>query len=317
MIERIIVPLDGSGVAEGVLPQAAALADAFSAEIVLLRVVEPPESETSRASFTWRLLQAEAEAYMEEIRTALDDGNRLVEVCVTEGHAAEEILQCSRANDRALLILSRHGQGGRTQFAFGDTAQQVVSAAGVSVLVVPSDASSSEGLRYRRIAVPLDGSQRAEWALCLAAAVASAHEAELHMVHVIPVPEMARRLPFTEEETALQERVVEANHAAAERYMAEVHGRFEDTAISLHHHIVASGSVARTIRDVVAELDADLLVLSAHGYSGDDQWMYGGTAGSLLAHSHVPLLVFQDMGPAAAASADQRCVRTRLAQASR
>lgn len=297
MIDKILVPLDGSGFAEAALPQAAALADVFDAVIVLLRVVEPPGSETSRATFTWRLLRAEAEAYLDEVRKRFGTGDRSIEVRIADGHAADEILRCSHDEDVDLMILSSHGEGGRGRFAFGDTVQQVISAAPVSLLIVRPETARGTSVPYRRIAVALDGSQRAEWALCLAASVASAHSAELHTVHVVQIPEMARRVSPSDEEALLRNRVVAANRSAAQRYAAGIRRRFANNILSLHAHILTAGSVARKIRDVVDELGVDLLVLSAHGYTGDDRWPYGGTAGSLLAHSPVPLLVCQDMRP--------------------
>lgn len=295
MIDRILVPLDGSRLAEAALPQAAALADVFGAAIVLLRVVEPPSGDMQRATFTWRLLRAEAEAYLDEIRMRIGTGGRTIELRVAEGRVAEEILRSSRGEGVDLMVLSSHGQGSGSAFAFGETARQVMSAAPVSLLIVRPESDDVALVPYRRIAVALDGSQRAEWALCLAAAVAAAHGAELHAVHVVQIPEMARRVQPSDEESALRERVVQANRSAAEQYMASVRGRFGDCVASIKIHIVTAGSIPRKIRDVVEQLGVDLLVLSAHGYSGDERWLYGGTTDSLLAHSPVPLLVLQDM----------------------
>ena len=297
MIERILVPLDGSAFAEAALPQAVALADAFAAEIVLLRVVGPAPGDAPRANFAWRLLRAEAEAYLEEIADRLGAGERDVRVQVTQGDPADEILEFSRIEQIDLIILSLHGHGRDTSCAGGGTAHRVRSAATVSLLVIRPEDSPDSSLPHRRIVVALDGSQRAEWALRLAVAVASISKAELHVVQVVQVPEMPRRVRPSDEDTRLRERVVEANRAAAEDYMGEIRRRLQSDARSIHFHVVTATGVANKLRDVLSDLGADLLVMSAHGYSGDSPWLFGGIVGSFLAHSPVPLLVFQDMAP--------------------
>lgn len=297
MIERILVPLDGSPFAEAALGPAALLADAFMAEIVLLRVVGPASGNAPRASFTWRLLRAEAETYLDEIRDRLGTGERAVRAAVAEGDPATEILDLSRSEEIDLLILSSHGQDPHSRFACGETAQRVMCTATVSLLVIRPEAVPDTSLPHRRIVVALDGSQRAEWALRLAVPVASRSNAELHVVQVIQIPEMPRRVSPSDEDVHLQQRVVEANRAAAEEYMDEIRRRLQSDTSPLHLHVVTAASVASKIRDVVSDLGADLLVMSAHGYSGDRRWPYGGTVGSLLGHNPVPLLVFQDMAP--------------------
>jgi nucleotide-binding universal stress UspA family protein len=299
MIRRILAPLDGSAHAESALASAIALASAFDAEIIVQRVVESGGGGSSfNDGMHWRFLRAEALAYLSEIKTRCAGKCRSCEIAVSQGDPAEEILQCSGDRDADLIVLSTHGRGHRGPFRLGNTVQQIVFAANVSVMLVPAEAREEPGLEkqaFRRILVPLDGSRRAEWALCLASTIAEAHASTLHMVHVVPVPEMARRFPRTPAEEKLRQQVVQHNRKAAREYLDAMEARFEGGRLQVRSHLLVSSRVAQTIEKVAEEQQADLLVSCAHGHGGEGEWLYGGIAGSLIAHTKVPLLLFQDL----------------------
>lgn len=299
MIHRILAPLDGSALAEASLTAALAVASAFDAELVVHRVVEDGRNTTPvNDGMHWRFLRAEAHAYLNRVKGRCAEQCRSCEVVVSDGDPAEEILQCGRERNVDLIVLSTHGRGRRAPFRLGNTVQQVISAAGVSVMIVPTEvpepSADSEAV-FRRILVPLDGSRRAEWALCLAGAIAAAHESTLHVVHVVPVPEMARRVPPTPEEEELCRQLVQHNRKCASEYLDEMVNRFDGDRLRVHPHLLVSAQVAKTIQQVVEEQRIDLLVGCAHGHTGGGEWLYGGIAGSLIAHATVPLLIFQDL----------------------
>lgn len=302
VIRHILVPLDGSVLAEGALPQAIAVAKAFSADITLLRIVETGveagfEGRRPVDAVEWRSRQAEARAYLIEIKQRLRSTNLEVGTIVAEGSASQEILRCSRQQNADLIILTSHGHQGADEFDFGPTLHQVISAASVSIMLVrPADEriTSPEASPYRRILVPLDGSRRAEWALCLASTVASFHNATLLLAHVVQVPEMARAFSLGPEEEQVARRLVELNRAAAESYLAQQKSQLS-LGDNCEYYLEISRRVPRAIQELAEKQQVDLVVLSAHGYSGDRQWLYGGVAGSLISHCRIPLLVLQDV----------------------
>jgi nucleotide-binding universal stress UspA family protein len=299
MIHRILVPLDGSSLAETSLASALAVSSAFDAELIVHRVVENGRQPAPISNgMHWRFLRAEALAYLNRVKDRCTRHCRTCEVVVSDGDPAEEILQCGREHNVDLIVLSTHGRGYKAPFRLGNTVQQVISAAGVSVMIVPVQMSAPKAATdavFRRILVPLDGSRRAEWALCLAGTIAATHGSTLHVVHVVPVPEMARRFPPTSEEEELCRQVVQHNRKATREYLDEIESRFEGEQLHVHSHLLVSPQIAKTIQQVVEEQHIDLLVGCAHGHTGGGEWLYGGIAGSLIAHATVPLLIFQDL----------------------
>ena len=77
-------------------------------------------------------------------------------------------------------------------------------------------------LRYRRILIPLDGSQRAECVLPMASALARFHEAQILLAHVVGRPEMPRRTPPSREDVEVADRLVERNQAEAIQYLNDL-----------------------------------------------------------------------------------------------
>lgn len=298
MIQHILVPLDGSVLAEGALPQAIAVAKAFSADLTLLHIVETGyEGRRPVDAVEWRSRRAEAQAYLVEIKQRLRSAQLNVKTVVAEGKASEEILGCCRQHEVDLVVLTSHGHQGIDEFDFGPTLHQVISAASVSIMLArPAEEriTSPEASPYRRILVPLDGSRRAEWALSLAATIASTHNASLLLAHVVQVPEMARGFPLGQEEEEVAQKLVELNRAAAESYLSQQKNQLS-LGEKCEYFLEVSRRVPKAIQELAEKKEVDLVVLSAHGYTGDRQWLYGGVAGSLISHCRIPLLVLQDV----------------------
>lgn len=295
MIQRILVPLDGSTTAERVLPHAAAIASAHQAEAILLNVVHPAPEGLGPAAVDCRLRRAEALRYLEERAAPLRAEKLSVGVFVLEGRPAEQIRDFARDESIDLIVLSTQGEGA-SMVHLGAVAQKVVSGGDTSVLLVRA-AGGSElvfGDFYRRIMVPVDGSPLADWALCLAATISREHRADLLIVFAVEVPDMPRRLPPGEHESDVRRKLVRANRRAARRYLDQTKRKLEGERLQVRTRLVVTDNVPRTLHKVADEEDVDLIVASAHGASGESEWEYGSVATNLIAHSRRPLLIFQD-----------------------
>ena len=220
---RILVPLDGSSLAECVLPHVVALSRIFEAPITLLRVVgEQSADEGSRAvdPLSWQIRRSEAEAYLAEIATRLRGFDLEVATSIAEGLAAERIVTCATEIDAGLVVLSSHGRSGLSEWNINSVVQKVLLRVYAPALIVRAYRAqdvSLDGLRYERLMVPLDGSQRAECVLPLASMIAQGHGATLLAVHVVRRPEMPRWRPLNDEERDLVDRFIELNRDEATR----------------------------------------------------------------------------------------------------
>lgn len=298
MIRRILVPLDGSVLAESAIPHAMSLARAFRSEVVLLRVVGggPATGLGAVDSLDWRFQKAEAESYLQEVASRFGAAGIAATRVVEAGKASEQILEVARRREADLVVVSTHGEGGCTDFHLSGTAAKVISSAGCSVLVVPSaEVPRGGGGRagYRRIVVPMDCSQRSDWAATLAAFLARATAAELVLVHVVPAPEVVG--PRDSEAGRLAERLRDANRAAARAHLEALTSRLGNPGLALRYRIDENTHVEQRVHQVAVEEGASLVVLAAHGCSPGTGWPYGNVPSTLIAHGSTPVLVFQDL----------------------
>jgi nucleotide-binding universal stress UspA family protein len=305
-LQRLLVPLDGSALAERSLAQALAVARPFGAEVVLLRVLESGGATENRRyvdSVRWRAGRDKAREYLEDLAKRMESSGVRIVTDVAEGRPAEEIVKAVRERRADMVVLCTHGRGKASRFHLGSTASKVVGSCGVSLLLlrggregVPEEAVGlEEGLRYRRILVPLDGSRRAEWALHLAAAIAREHGCELLMLCVVPKPGWEVTAPQAGNDRDLVQRVAERERRYAEEHLRRQQARLEAPGIAVRGRIVEARHVVEGIRDVAREEGVDLVVMSAHGASGPAPWPHGSVTSRFIEHGDVPVLVFQDL----------------------
>jgi nucleotide-binding universal stress UspA family protein len=149
LIQRILVPLDGSKIGESALPYAADLARALGAEVILFQVVEPVrvvggyDRVLSGAMPPGdEVLRAEAGTYLEETARLLKDKQIKTSNKVVMGSAAEQIIDYGEANQIDLIAISTHGESGIGRWVFGSVTDKVLHAGSIPVLVVKSAISS-------------------------------------------------------------------------------------------------------------------------------------------------------------------------------
>jgi nucleotide-binding universal stress UspA family protein len=301
MIRRILVPLDGSPIAERALPHAAAMARAFGAQVVLLQVLAA-EKRAGRWPVDpaeWRLRRREAVVYLGVLATRLKEAGFKARGEVAEGNVEETIVGEAIAKKADLIVVSTHGRGGFSEFGLGGTAAKVLVSAGVSVLVVRAASDPTEppnlAFGYERVLVAVDCSPRSDWALHLAARVAGSSGAELLVTHVVPTPELVGRSPVSPREANAVEKVVQLNRQAAQAYLDDVAVKLGAPGLKLRTSVQVADRVALTLDELAQRENAGLVVLSAHGASGPSPWPYGSVSGMLATFGSTPLLIFQDV----------------------
>jgi nucleotide-binding universal stress UspA family protein len=301
-VRHVLVPLDGSSLAAAVLPWAVAVAEAFGARITLLRVLERPVAADCAGhqhdAVEWELRRTEALRRLAAIEPDVSARHVASSIEVVDGRPAERIVTFAATHDADLVALSTHGEGGLTGWALSSTALMVVARTRASLLVVPAHGATGQRIgdvRLRRILLPLDCSPRAECVLPLAAALARAHGAELVLAHVVPEPEMPRRLAPSAEDVAIASQLTARNQAEGERYLRELAGRLVARDLRVTTRIVVSPRRAHAIWTIADESAADLVVLSAHGRTADASERCGSVAAGLIAESRRPLIILQDL----------------------
>jgi nucleotide-binding universal stress UspA family protein len=132
--------------------------------------------------------------------------------------------------------------------------------------------------KFKRIMVPLDGSDLAEAAVDPALAIAESMGADVVLFRVAqPVPRTQKLAEIPD----VYNDVVAATYREAEDYLRDLQGRLAYEQISIEYRPASEG-IARQILDFAAQRDVDLIVLSSHGRTGVDRWIHGNVAQKVL-----------------------------------
>jgi len=200
-----------------------------------------------------------------------------------------------------LIVLSSHGRNGLTQWGISSMTQKIILGIQISLLIIRAHQYGahtnelSETLTYQRILVPLDGSQRAEHVLPAITQLAYLHKSQIHLVRVVQTPEMARQLPPAREDVELSNRLVARNQEEAARYLEQLKSRSYLQDLAVQTHLITSDNAAVALHQLAEQENIDLVVLSAHGYSGNHQWPYGSMVYNFIIYGKTPLLIVQDL----------------------
>jgi nucleotide-binding universal stress UspA family protein len=299
MFDHILVPLDGSRLAETVLPHLVALATAFGSHATLLRVLEQESSGQMRSvdPMDWRIARAQARAYLDEQANRLAEVGLQVESVLLEGQAADRIVEHAHSEGADLILVSSHGRSGLSRWNISSVVQKIILQARTSIMIVRAYQPAVEDLRgerYERLLVPLDCSQRAEVSLSPSVTLARAHDARITLAHVVHVPEMTCPEPLSEEDRALAQRLTERNRRAAVEYLERLRERLGTEGEA---RIMVSDSPAAALDDLVESEGIDLVVISAHGRSAQAKWPYGSVTIGLISYGSTPLIIVQDLPP--------------------
>ncbi|MCB8985710.1 MAG: universal stress protein [Ardenticatenaceae bacterium] len=296
MLDNIVVLLDGSELALCALPHTRALAQAFQANVTLLHVLEPKEkTDTGRLDpLNWHLRKIEAQSYLAAISQQDTDTSPPLDTVLLEGAAANRIVEYIEKNNPDLVILSSHGRGGLSPWNVSSVAQKIIYRAFRSLLLVRAyeQPEGALNVRYRRIAVLLDGSKRAECALPFAVRLAAAHNAELMLVHTMEAPTFIQCRSQTSEERAALAQIAGRNEAQVDLYLAQVAAQIQPAPVTCR---LSSHNTADALLEFVNHRDIDLLATCAHGYSSETTRPYGSVVSNLIAYGRTSLLIIQDL----------------------
>lgn len=295
-VYRVLIPLDGSRLAEHALSFLPGLSHLGPLEITLLSVVDLPEVLTQGS------LAEEAErernlllTYLREIAGRLEQelGLSSVSYEVQTGPAAPLILAQAEQLSPSLLVISTHGRTGLTRWRLGSIADQVVREAGCPVLIavptVEDEGAAAYVVRtFKQVLVPLDGSEVAEQALPVAREIVETYGARLHLLRVLPYVPLASS--FVQTASRLNEELLQSGHAYLETAVEKL-GELEGVSTAVH-----IGSPAASIEDYIAAHDIDLVVMTSHGRGGLARAMLGSVTARIVGLGP-PVLVVRARDP--------------------
>ena len=299
MASRILVPLDGSSLAEQALSCAVPLAQGLPAELVLLRaiwilpdILELLDESTVELNAIVDQLEAEANDYLGALVAQLRHASLNVRHAVRRGSAAETILDYVGQANIDQIIMATHGYSGIKLWMHGSVAERELQTARVPLLLVrvgERDLAKDwqQPMPCQRILVPLDGSRVAEQILPAVTTVAQALSAELALFQV-PIAYVDGWM--TGEWFVPIQGVLATAAQDAHVYLSEVCSRLKKQGLRVTT-ATTMGSVAESIIEYAEANQVDLVAMCTHGRTGLVRWTLGSVADRVLRAGSTPILL--------------------------
>lgn len=294
MSRLVVVPLDGSDFGEQAIPLALRIAERDRVEVELVHVYEAlPLWRTQGAPTLDPMLDVELrkdrKAYLDAIAEWMRRrGSGSATTIVLEGAVGPALIQHIAARQADLVVMTTHGRGGLSRMWLGGVASDLARSSSAPVLLIKpleSGSRSQAAPPFRRVLVPLDGSNEGEEAVEHAMAVAAEPGARYLLLHVItPI------LYIADPASVVYPDEVEMTEWAKER-LGAIARRMRSRGVAVEIRIVRHPQPARAILECADESDADLIVMETHGWRGADRLVLGSVTDKVLRAAAVPLLV--------------------------
>jgi nucleotide-binding universal stress UspA family protein len=259
MLERVLIPLDGSGRAESILPLLRPILRRSGSEIFLVRALDAPPDPVAFD---------EADRYLTGIADELLEDGLCVHTLVSAGSAPHVIESLAADEEVTLIAMATHGDSSDDR-PVGPVLERMLRDSWRPLLALgPSHARRLALRQHRSILVPLDGSETSRRSLPLAVELAGALDARLVLLRVIEQP--------SEEPDAIRDlrEIVERLHRRG--VIAEIW--------------IESGDPAENILRVCRDEDIQLIVQTTQGRSGMSDRIFGEVTLQLMKDSPVPVL---------------------------
>ena len=295
MLDKILIPLDGTDFAEHALPHAIALANRSGSSLALATVEVPPPMAFPDVKFLEPLSEAETR-YLESVADRVRDaGISDISVEVLTGNAPEALEVYRKQIGADLTVMTTHGRGPLARAWLGSVADHFVRTTAAPVLFVrPSEGAGPVELsdlpKVGHVAITLDGSDLSETAIDPGLALADLFEAETTLVRVVEYPHATESVYLPDAIAEIQEQLEQSQDATyaeldqvAARLLAE--GREVGCESRVVNH-AASG-----ILEALGDIGADVIVMASHGRGGLGRAVLGSVADKVLRGSERPVMI--------------------------
>lgn len=291
-MSRVLIPLDGSHLAEGILPDACDMAGP-GGELVLLHVIPTQTQNRGTDGFTGRTPLEGSEVYLQTqaapLRAKGFKVEKHTEFCANVSAAIDE---AAVEYEIDVIACATHGRSPVDRLGHGGVAWRAIANSHVPVLVRHIDESGSVGdgtPTSAHIMVPLDGSVYAEKALPIAERLAMQLNGNLSLIHVLPTAlPGAIRVPG--ETFDLTQRIAESEQYLAS--MKEVLAR--ETEVDT---LVTTGEVVDKLCDFVTDAKVTHVVMASHGRTALSRVILGSVADRLIHALRLPIVVIPALAP--------------------
>jgi len=288
--EKILVPLDGSELAEVALPYVETLAGKLGSEITLLHVCDSNHNQYDHMHNLYMEKVADTVRQGAEKRMDKSEKKPLdVKPVILNGHAAEQIVDYADKNGIGMILLTTHGRSGIKGWLLGSVATKVLKATRRPVAIIRSTGTKGKPKRisaFNKLLVPLDGVKKSEAVIPYVEKIALGIGAEVVLLHIFATvyPGEFAALPY-------DGGAPDKSKNKATDYLSVVGRRLEKKGIKTSY-VTEFGPVAEQIIRQAKEIKAGMVVMSTGKRRGLKRWTLGSTVNVVLheGKAHVMLI---------------------------
>jgi nucleotide-binding universal stress UspA family protein len=288
---NVLVPLDGSSLAETAIPDACDLAGKRGG-IVLLHVIRSPNLDRGTDGFRSKSAVEDSNAYLASRAKPLREQGFTVRVRTLVRHDVSAAIDETAITDQVdLVACATHGRGPGGRLIHGSVTWKAVANSPVPVFlrhVEEGPMNSSQPSKPYRIMVPLDGSAYAEKAILLAGWLSMRWNAPIALVRVVEYPYSPAVYGLTLGSVDFTEELTEAK-----KYL-------DGIAMDLPSEVETHAWAGQTVPDLVAfakENSITHVVMASHGRTAMSRVILGSVADSLIHQLHCPIIVIPALAP--------------------
>lgn len=285
--QKILVPLDGTELAEKALPYAKNIARLKNSEVILFAVSLTVFVDRRDRLFT---------SYLEVKAKELNEEGIKTTAATSYGDVAQEIVKYANNNKIDLIVMATHGYSGAKQWMFGSITQKVLYGTVFPVLLIKSKAPEvSED--FHRILLPLDGSPFSESSLPYVEELTQNSNKEVLLLHICEppiVPSYGSR-PINPTWKKYRDDMWGETEKLSTNYLEKTMAALNKKGIEVKAKVIKAqtSEVAQTIMQISKEENIDLIVIATQGRAGTRRWAYGNVANRIVEEFPRPILLIR------------------------
>jgi nucleotide-binding universal stress UspA family protein len=286
MFDRILLPLDGSELAEISIPYGEELAADFGSELILYHSRAPGSDG----------LEHIHEGYLDRlaggIRQNIEGSNAKVSLKIQAGEPADNICNFVSKNKIDLIIMACVSASGiKMGKMLGSVTDHVCHTVPIPVLLIRprvNPVPKNKKRLFTQLLVPLDGSDLSKKALPVAENLSAALKVP---VTIFEMATMHRYIAYGYGPTFDYVKMDADEKKEVEEEMRVLNEEIKQKGINVNSIVTSGNDAAIEIEKVSETIGADLIIMTTHGRSGLDRWILGSVAEKVLRYGKVPLLL--------------------------
>ena len=295
MFQKILVPLDGSELAERALEPALALSRAAQGELLLLSVPYLKHLFVQERAGYGMLLphqsmnhtRQELADYLQTVTEKHAQPDVLLHTMIDDGDEASVIVDTAAAEEIDLIVMSTHGRTGFSRWYLGSVAERVLQSAPCPVMIV------REARPFSRILITLDGSPLSERALGPGFTLANCFDSAVTLLRVEQPEDIDH--DFMADLDALEQglgsQVRDDLYYQTERYLSRVAAQCQHLSSQKVQTMPLKGPIAKGILEAIEAEEIDLVVMSTHGRTGLRRWVFGSISEKIMRRAQCAVLI--------------------------